>query len=312
MLNQNLYAVDDSLSLTFNQDQGLELGAASANRGLHRRSGDVETVVPRQGRPAKLRPPAIPKPKAIDPEKVLKSFNTWAFKREQPSDAQLLLRTVARSVTRSEAIPFVMYWGKGPRCKIDTPDIECLDHLAVFSQRIRAAYEGGAAIKLILTDTHARLNGHAAHAIDSYFAEVDAAARERGFETCWLGQLTQAPGLRTEIDPADEAFLTADVVARLAKSALKWYRGKGTAEDGARTYYRMNMVERRAVELAFPQAVFASFNGSSARWLFPESMPIFYMYSLRRGFSVKPWFLPEGGASCDAATCHCAPPTAPV
>ena len=51
-------------------------------------------------------------------------------------------------------------------------------------------------------------------------------------------------------------------------------------------------LDRRAVELAFPTSIFMTFNGSKARWLFPEHMPIFYMYSLRRGFSVKPWFLP--------------------
>ena len=27
--------------------------------------------------------------------------------------------------------------------------------------------------------------------------------------------------------------------------------------------------------------------------LFPDTMPIFYMYSLKRGVAVKPWFLPD-------------------
>jgi len=58
------------------------------------------------------------------------------------------------------------------------------------------------------------------------------------------------------------------------------------------TYYRMNMVEKRAVEIAFPRSIFVTFNGSEFRCLFPEQLPIFYMYSLRRGVSVKPWFLP--------------------
>jgi L-tyrosine isonitrile synthase len=240
----------------------------------------------------------------------MQAFNTWAFKREQPSDPKMLLAAVARSVLRSEPVPFVMYWGKGPRCRIDAPDIACLDHLAAFAQRIGAVYEPGAAIKLILTDTHAQLNGHLPRAISRYFADIDLGARQHGFETCWLGDLTRAAGPQAESDPAGDAVLTSEMLAHLAKSAMKWYRGEGTAEDGARTYYRMNMVERRAVEIAFPDAVFMTFNGSNARWLFPNSMPIFYMYSLRRGFSVKPWFLPAEAMPCDAASCRCATPAA--
>ncbi len=57
-------------------------------------------------------------------------------------------------------------------------------------------------------------------------------------------------------------------------------------------YLQMNMVEKRAVQFAFPHSIFVTFNGSEFRSLFPERMPIFYMYSLRRGMSVKPWFLP--------------------
>ena len=53
------------------------------------------------------------------------------------------------------------------------------------------------------------------------------------------------------------------------------------------------LVQKRAVELAFPHAIFITFNGSEFRCLFPDRMPIFYMYSLKRGVSAKPWFLPD-------------------
>lgn len=55
----------------------------------------------------------------------------------------------------------------------------------------------------------------------------------------------------------------------------------------------MNMVEKRAIELAFPHSIFVTFNGSEFRSLFPENMPIFFMYSIKRGVSAKPWFLPD-------------------
>ena len=32
----------------------------------------------------------------LDAEQILRSFNTWAYKREQPSDPQLMLQIIAR------------------------------------------------------------------------------------------------------------------------------------------------------------------------------------------------------------------------
>jgi L-tyrosine isonitrile synthase len=143
-------------------------------------------------------------------------------------------------------------------------------------------------VRLILTDTHATLNGHSASSMNSYFADVEESARQRGFETCRLGDLTRAVA---EVATADEP-VPEETLRRLCASATKWYRGIGSVEDGARQYYRMNMVERRAVELAFPHSIFVTFNGSELRDLFPRNLPIFYMHSLRRGISTKPWFLP--------------------
>ena len=46
------------------------------------------------------------------------------------------------------------------------------------------------------------------------------------------------------------------------------------------------------MEREFPRSIFVTFNGSQLKSLFPEGLPIFYMFSLRHGISDKPWFLP--------------------
>jgi L-tyrosine isonitrile synthase len=239
-----------------------------------------------------------------DPQRILASFNTWAFKREQPTDPQLMLQMIADSIAGGVPIPFVLYWGKGPRCRIGQPDIECLEYLAGLARRVGETYEPGAAIKLIFTDTHAELNGHSPTTIGRYFGDIEGAARERGFDSCWLGAITQAAGAAATTELPDE--VPEDLQAALSASAKKWYRGSGTSDEGALEYYRMNVIEQRAVELAFPRSIFITFNGSKHRRLFPEGLPIFYMYSLRRGFGVKPWFLPVDAAPCGESLCHCA------
>src|SRR5712671_310424 len=64
---------------------------------------------------------------SISLEKVLQSFNTRAFKREQPSDPDLMREIISESMSAGAPVPFILYWGKGPRSGLDRPDIECLE-----------------------------------------------------------------------------------------------------------------------------------------------------------------------------------------
>ena len=156
---------------------------------------------------------------------------------------------------------------------------------------MRQIYEPGASFKLIFTDTHATLNGHTPHGDGGLLRCGRAAARERGFDGCWLSELVFAAEAPGAIDIDDEQS-PEEMLQKLGACAAKWFRGEGTPEEGAARYLQMNMIEKRAVQFAFPHSIFVTFNGSEFRSLFPERMPIFYMYSLRRGMSVKPWFLP--------------------
>jgi len=226
----------------------------------------------------------------ITPEKILKSFNSRAFRREQPSDPHLLLGVISKAISTHTPIDFVMYWGKGPRCSIDAHDIECIDFLASFARRVRESFEPGATIRLIFTDTHAQLNGHEPAGIRTYFAGIAAYALKYGFRSCWLSELTRAAeGTFGHID--DE--VPAELEARLVASARKWYRGGDTAAEGARKYYRINMLELRSVEFAYPGSVFITYNSPDFRPLCPRRLPVFFMYTLRRGYRIKPWFLPD-------------------
>jgi len=260
-------------------------GSVTVNGGSFRRTADEGYATIHTGRPAIIRP------KAVAPEKILQAFNTWAFKREQPDNPEAMLQVIAEAVFLRKPVPFVLYWGKGPRCELGEPDTACLEYLGTMAARVRQVYEPGASLKLIFTDTHATLNGHAPKAIEDYFVAVEAAARARTFESCWLSEVVFAAEAAGAIDLTDEP-ISDQMREKLAACAAKWFRGGGTAEEGAARYLQLNMVEKRAVQFAFPSAIFVTFNGSEYRCLFPERMPIFYMYSLRRGFGVKPWFLP--------------------
>ena len=225
----------------------------------------------------------------VNADLVLRAFNTWAYKRQQPDNVEQLLAQIEVAIEAKAPVEFCLYWGKGPRHKVSAAEIECLDYLCSLGTRIAAVYEHGARFTLIFTDTHATLNGHTRDNIDAYVGEMSVAAEARGFKTCFLSDLVS----KAEADGCEPAPVPLHLLDKLSVTAAKWYRGEGPVTLGALRYLEMNMIEKRAVEHAFPTTTFITFNGGEVRELFPENMPIFYMYSVRRGVAVKPWFIEE-------------------
>ncbi len=225
------------------------------------------------------------------PEALVQAFNSWAFKREQPDDPEGLKRLAAAAIQSRTPLRFVLYWGRGGRNRVGPAERQCLDFLRALVRRVETLHAPGADVTIIFTDTHAELNGHARFNSSLYFGEVEREAAERGFQTCLLGDLVSAAEGRIDSVRANEQP-SPDLLAALTVSAAKWHGGGLPEEHAARAYYRANMIEKQAVEAAFPDAVFVTFNGSAHRRLFPDGMPVFYMYSVRRGVAVKPWFMP--------------------
>jgi hypothetical protein len=181
-----------------------EFNSVGANDNQHRASKSG-TPAPKSGGSGKNGLPQMLSHAGVTATKVLHSFNTWAFKREQPADPHLMLQFISEAIALDAPVPFILYWGKGPRSNLGMPDIQCLDYLAALARRVRAVHPRGAAIKLIFTDTHAALNGHSPASMRGYFGETDIKARQHGFDTCWLSHIIRAAEATTISDPADDA-----------------------------------------------------------------------------------------------------------
>ena len=249
----------------------------------------VSAPPPRQPAPAIRR--AGDWTRAVTPEQILKSFSTRAFKRESPDKPELMLQLIAEAQARRAPIPFVQYWGKGLRPKLATPEFVCLDFLDSMMSRIAEIYKPGAEFTVVFTDTHAGLNGHSQASIESYFQDLMLATHGRRFKVCLLSSLVSAAGLQPD-ETTDRRLPSPELLAELRTSAAKWFKGEGSVDEGAIRYFQANMVERKVMERTFPRSIFVTFNGKQLRSLFPDALPIFYMFSLRHGISDKPWFLP--------------------
>jgi len=221
---------------------------------------------------------------------LIQTFNSWAFKREHPDNVERLRSLAHEAIAQHRPLGFVLYWGRGPREGFAPPERQCLDYLSQLARRVASLHAPGADVTIIFTDTHAMLNGYGETSTRRYFAEIEREATKRDFKCCYLSDVVAWAEDRIDAERAEEAP-SAEILSQLTVSAAKWYRGEGEYEDGARRYYKSNMIEKQAVEAVFKESVFVTFNGSEHRALFPDRMPIFFMYSIRRGVSVKPWFM---------------------
>lgn len=218
-------------------------------------------------------------------QQIFKSFNTWKFKREQPHTEDKFIQTISTRILNNESIKFVAYWGKGKRNKVSIPEKTGLEYLQSLFERIKNIYPKGVECSLIFTDTHAELNGHDPKNIKSYYQSLKKLAQAQNIKVILMSSLVSfhKNQLPTGSPPKN-------LLKTLKKSSEKHYKGNQSNIEVAKVYYLQNQLEKEQVAKKFSDHIFLTYNSSEMNSLFPLELPIFYMYSLKKGVSEKPWF----------------------
>jgi len=217
-----------------------------------------------------------------DAEKILASFNTWNFKREQPKNSERTIEVINKSISQKEPIPFVLYWGKGEKELPDLQEEKAFEQLRKISDQVKTIYPIGAKFTLIFTNTHAKHNGYNDGQIKKYFDEVEKLADKFAFKFIYMSSISQGEIVRTPKIPKN-------VLKILTESSRKHYK-EPNYKRGAIEYFAMNQSEKIAVAKKFSDSIFLTYSGSNLDILFPD-LPIFYAYSTGKGCSEKPWFM---------------------
>lgn len=215
-------------------------------------------------------------------EKILATFNTWQFKREQPQNAQSLLAAINKAMDNDQPIPFVLYWGKGEKNLPDTREEKALDQLKKISEHIRTIYPKGAHFTLIFTDTHAEHNGYSLDEIESYYKYIEKLCQPHRFDFIYMSKVCPLQPVNAK------GHIPKSVLRILTDSSQKHYK-KSDYQKGAREYFQINQTEKQKIAECFADCIFLTYSGSDLNILFPD-LPIFYAYSTCKGCSEKPWF----------------------
>jgi hypothetical protein len=140
------------------------------------------------------------------------------------------------------------------------------------------------------------INGKGRERWERYFAQIAEQARRLDFETVWLSELWNQSGFDrqaflagTLAPPENSQGSFDEFQAGLVERAEK-HSEVHSAEDAARMYYHACQFDAVAVENAFKDAVFLTYNGPEARFTLPR-LPTMYVYSYKRKRTEKPWFM---------------------
>lgn len=195
----------------------------------------------------------------------------------------------------------VAYWGIGLKHQADGADRRAIAFMELQVARLAGAVGVKHSITLIITDTHAAINGIPAAQSDEYVDSItaisaDIGARvERMSAVCNTARDATSFELCDELEEIDYAFdrLPESVRKELIASARR--RSSGDAERSARRYVMLSAIEAPTVRARFLDNMLLTYQPPHLAWLLP-ALPTLYMFVDERRTTRRPWFSIEGEA----------------
>jgi len=217
-------------------------------------------------------------------ENIFNNFNVNKFRRDHTQDKKEIVGLIKSSLKKSIPLKFVMYWGKGMRDTCGEPEKQALEYLSSFLDRIETDTE----LLVIYTDTHVDLNGYPAKGSESYLNSLEEILEEYNFRLDIMSNhVPHDPVL--VLEKMEEFSPDPKLKKNLENSSKKRHRN-GDYKIGAHKYYVQNLIENKFMEKEFSDYIFLTYNSPALNNLLPK-LPKFYMHSLRKGKSEKPWFI---------------------
>ncbi|MFH0817558.1 MAG: asparagine synthase-related protein [Candidatus Micrarchaeota archaeon] len=223
-------------------------------------------------------------------EKIMKVLESSEFSIFSPRHEERLKKIVRGCIVKNKSIKLFMLWGVWRKNGINFADVEAVEILGKMLSKIKNEHGPGANLTIVLTDSHAELNGvekKEIYGYDSYMASIERYARSKGYETKRLSEVLGKASLGG-IGEEARKIEGGEIWGNLVSSAEKYYGGKDKLE-GARAYVGRRLAEKPILSKIFEGSIFLTYNGPRYDALAPD-LPTLYIISNKKRESGKPWF----------------------
>ncbi|HHD63114.1 MAG TPA: hypothetical protein ENK96_01845 [Desulfobulbaceae bacterium] len=231
---------------------------------------------------------------------ILKAINKRRFLRKRFNEKQAVCvtRRLRHVVSQGEAVKFLMMWGVGTKQETGCWEEYALAQLEGMFREIKKIWPVGAALKIVFADTHARINRIPEAVIEHYYSSLlHLIKRIPAFqsELIRLSALWNKCRRRPEdvaCGKSPDSLISREQYEFIKKNATKRYYG-ADPEEGARRYLKARLADNMILEAEYSDHIFLTYNNPAVMAPFQPELPVLYVWSLRRGRSCSPWFLPN-------------------
>lgn len=214
---------------------------------------------------------------------------------ESESEFSKIEDAVENTIRSRMPLSFVMYWGISAKQESCSADEQAIAFIEKLSKELQSKYQVGAKFELIFCDTHANFNGYSLK--NSYISQVIYHFEKTSIDANFhkmsdiAGNTSQDP---PPLDSINEIYINIDPSTKkeLKNMASKHHLWEADPDEVVKKYIALNRFESLYVERLFKDSIFITYNDANKlRFLFPLGLPVYSMYSLKKGKTIKPWFV---------------------
>ena len=226
---------------------------------------------------------------------IINHIKNKNYKRDHPFLEEKLIENIQKAVTEKKKIPFTMFWWVSNKKTIDKQDLDTLDYLQSFFEKIKENHIPGCKITIILADEHGRNNWFTAKETDQYLSSLAEEFNQREIEYIYLSELYKKSWFKREI--AVREYLSKQPLNRrewlsirkdLEEMSKKHYK-KWNYIEWAQVYFALRILEKSLLESYFKEYIFITYSTSDYQIILPY-LPTIYIYTTKKWNSDLPWF----------------------
>gem|GEM_PF-7115768 len=215
--------------------------------------------------------------------------------RAYPGNDSPVRSALRGALLLDERQEFISYWGIGDRSAPSSKEVAALSFLEAAIRQLSRALDLEWSLEILLTDTHARINGKGEEVIQEYSINTLRLLKEHGIRGHLLSELLEAEGLdpsltmgTTEEIHKGWLLLRSQRKRELVRLASVHSRGS-RPEQAAELYYRSNLIEASVLAKLRPKSIFLTYMVPSMAYLLPP-LPLLHLYVGPDRLVKRPWF----------------------
>jgi hypothetical protein len=227
------------------------------------------------------------------------------FRGMPASRSRELEDSVLAGTVTGRGLQFFVEWGLGAGSTFDAEDAAALDYLGettALLSRNAMPHTARGVVRILLTDSHAAVNGVSVRDQQTYAASVRDAALARSFEPLLISDvIREHAGLtvdelleRSACFEPEWASLSSFTRQELTRRAA--FRSKrDVPEIAARLYYCVSRLEGVILRSAFAGSIVVTYQTPNFAFLLP-ALPTIFMFVAKGRVTRRPWFKNDPGS----------------